>query len=129
MLSLLMRHLKRWGAMALLASYAFVVLAPACDFAFGRDVSIVHALSEAHGGVLFLHVHHNRAGHAHGPMQPADGGDHCCGVFALPGLPPPYGVHVTDLAAPALIAFVPQEIGRSCNPPRPDRPPRLGPLI
>ena len=78
----------------MVAAYAFGILGPAVAFARADCASIVHVLSEAHGGMLTLHVHHH--GHVHDDGEPHDhstkGGSnpahHCCGVMAFPGLQP-----------------------------------------
>jgi hypothetical protein len=82
----------------LVAAYAFGVLGPAVAFARADSASIVHVLSEAHGGMLTLHVHNENVhdGHVHSDGERHDhstkGGSnlahHCCGVIALPGLQP-----------------------------------------
>jgi hypothetical protein len=90
----MIRKLRRWGAALLVAAYAFGILGPAVAFAQADCASIVHVLSEAHGGMLTLHVHHH--GHVHDDGERQDhstkGGSnpahHCCGVMAFPGLQP-----------------------------------------
>jgi hypothetical protein len=90
----MIRKLRRWGAALLVAAYAFGILGPAVAFARADCASIVHVLSEAHGGMLTLHVHHH--GHVHDDDErhdhPTKGGSnsahHCCGVMAFPGLQP-----------------------------------------
>lgn len=88
----LTRRLRRWGAALLVAAYAFGILGPTVAFARADSASIVHVLSEAHGGMLNLHVHndhvHHDGRHDHSTKGGSNLAHHCCGVIAFPGLQP-----------------------------------------
>ena len=93
------RTLRRWGATLLVAAYAFGILGPAVAFARADCASIVHVLSEAHGGMLTLHVHHghvhdNGERHDHSTKGGSNPAHHCCGVIAFPGLQPAYNISI-----------------------------------
>lgn len=80
------RRVRIWVATLVAVIYAFGVLGPALAFSIDSKVSIVHSLTEAHGGSIILHVHHDDTDHEapgkHGPHA----GHHCCGIFALVAL-------------------------------------------
>jgi hypothetical protein len=127
MLILWTKYVRGWAAGILVAAYAFGVLAPSLAFSFVREVSIVHSLTEAHGGLQVPHFHHDDADR-NGPDQHLPGGaHHCCGVLSLPGLPPATGFAVADQVCVSLISSVPADHHPGCDPIRPDRPPRLRP--
>jgi hypothetical protein len=129
MLSLLTKQVRGWAAGVLVAAYAFGVLAPSLVFCFDSQTSIIHSLTESHGGMLLPHVHDDKAGDKNSDKRAAGGGHHCCGVVALPGLPPPTGISVADQICMSLVAAVFQDQHAACDPMRLDRPPRHLPLI
>jgi hypothetical protein len=73
MLPRLTKRLLRWGTAALVAIYALGILFPAVAFARADAASVIHVLSESHGGFLTLHFHDvgrdhdhsKKPGHAH----------------------------------------------------------------
>jgi hypothetical protein len=129
MLTLLTRQMRSWAAAMLVAAYAFGVLVPTLAFSFDSDASIVHSLTETHGGLIIPHLHHDQGDHKNSGRQAPAGSHHCCGVVAVPGLPPPIEISVAEMICPSLVATVPQDHHASCGPARLDRPPRHLPLI
>lgn len=129
MLTLLTRRVRCWAAGILVATYAFGIVMP--TFAFSRDsgASIIQSLAEAHGGLMVPHVHHDHGGRENSEHGAPSGAHHCCGVLALPGLPPPTVISVAGEICPSLVAAVPQDQHAACSPARLDRPPRHLPLI
>ena len=121
----LRKQMRAWAASILVAAYAFAVLAPSLAFSFDGEVSIVHSLIEDHGGLLIPHYHHDEADHQNSDQHGPGGVHHCCGVLALPGLPPPTEISIADQMCVSLISSVPQDHHAGCGPVRLDRPPRL----
>jgi len=115
----------RYRAAALLATiYAFGILAPAIAFAHADRTSIVHVLTETHGGTLTPHFHHDEEQQEHSGKTGSKAAHHCCGVISLPGLEPSATLSVVQ---PTLtkILFPCSEPGLSgCGSARLDRPPR-----
>jgi hypothetical protein len=113
----------------LVAAYAFGVLGPTVAFARADSASIVHVLSEAHGGMLTLHVHNDHI-HDDGDRHdhPAKGGSnlahHCCGVIAFPGLQPANDISILrPLLTRTLFALTEPSLSGG-GLARLDRPPR-----
>jgi hypothetical protein len=129
MLTLLTKRLRTWAATILIATYAFGVLAPSLAFSFDSEASIVHSLTEAHGGVLMPHLHHDHSDSKDPGQRAPNGGHHCCGVLALPGLPPPIDIVVAEQICVLFVSSVPHYNHAACGPARLDRPPRHLPLI
>ena len=129
MLNLLTKRVRGWAAGMLVAAYAFGVLMPSLAFSLDSQASIIHSLTEMHGGMLVAHIHHDHADDKNSGKPSPGGGHHCCGVIALAGLPPPTGVSIANQNCASLISAVPQDRHRGCGPIRLDRPPRLSPLI
>jgi len=129
MLTFLTKRLRNWAATILVAAYVFGVLAPSLAFSFDSDASIIHSLTEVHGGLLAPHLHHDHDDHKNSGQRAPGGVHHCCGVLALPGLPPPTDITVADEICSSLVSTVPQDHQAACGPVRPDRPPRHQPLI
>ena len=109
----------------LVAAYAFGVLAPSLAFSFVGEVSIVHSLTEAHGGLQIPHFHHDDADHEDSGQQLPGRAHHCCGVLSLAALPPPTNVSIADQKCVLLISSLLQDHHAGCDPMRLDRPPRL----
>jgi hypothetical protein len=118
-----------WAARVVVAAYALAVLLPSLAFSFDRDVSIVHSLTEAHGGLLIPHYHHDDADHKNPDQHFPGEVHHCCGALALPALLPPAEMAFADQVCPSLISSVPQDHHAGCGPARLDRPPRPSSLI
>ena len=121
--------MRLWATGAIVAAYALAVLLPSLAFSFDRDVSIVHSLTEVHGGLLIPHFHHEDADHKNPEQHVPGGAHHCCGTLSLAGLLPPTGVSIADQVCATLISSVPQDHRAGCGPARLDRPPRLFALI
>src|ERR1700674_5132676 len=107
MLTVLTKQLRGWAASILVALYAFGVVAPSVAFSFDSHASIVHSLTEVHGGLLMPHLHHDDADHPDSNHRAPGGGHLCCGVLAVPGLPPPTDISVTDQICMSLVSTVP----------------------
>jgi hypothetical protein len=129
MLILLTKQVRGWATGILVVAYAFGILTPSLAFSFDNQASIIHSLTEIHGGILMPHIHHDNADGKHSDQRSPDGGHHCCGVLALAGLLPPADVSIADPICVSLISTVPQVLHSGCGPIRLDRPPRLTPLI
>jgi hypothetical protein len=128
MLMFLTKRGRSWAAVMLVAAYAFGVLAPSVAFSFDANASIIHSLTEVHGGLLVPHLHHDND-HKNSNQRVPGGGHHCCGVLALPGLPPPTEISVVDQICLPLVSTEPQDHHAACDAARLDRPPRHLPLI
>lgn len=126
MLTLLTKQVRGWAAGMLVAAYAVGVLAPSVAFSLDGG-SIVHSLTEVHGGLLLPHLHHDHAGHKSSGKGAPGGSHHCCGVLALPGLPPPAEISVADPVCASLVSTVPQDNLAACGPAQLERPPRQQP--
>jgi hypothetical protein len=125
---MLRRYARSWAAAMLLACYALALIVPSLAFSFDRNVSIVHSLTEAHGGLLIPHFHHDDADHQSADHNAAGGTHHCCGALSLPGLLPPSAVSVADQVCSSLILPLPEDLRAGCSPMRLERPPRLASL-
>lgn len=80
-------RLRRLGAVFLVVAYGLGALLPTVAFASADRSSIIHALSESHGGRLNLHVHTAHEGHHGSPAKyKQEFAHHCCGVVSPPGL-------------------------------------------
>jgi len=80
------RRMRIWVATLVAAAYAFGILGPTLAFSLQSHVSIVHSLTEAHGGSIVLHVHHDDTDHEAPGKQSPHVGHHCCGIFTLAAL-------------------------------------------
>jgi hypothetical protein len=109
----------------LVAAYAFGVFGPALAFSLDRDASIIHSLEEAHSGLLLLHVHHDDGDREKSTQQGRHVRHHCCGLFGLHALSPPYVLYLFHEFYGALIKAEPQDLSPICKPSRLDRPPRI----
>src|SRR6476661_3490833 len=118
MLSLLTKQVRDWAAFILVAAYAFGVLAPSLAFSFDSDASIIHSLTEVHGGLLMPHLHHDHGNNEGSDQRAPSGAHHCCGVLALPGLPPPTEIYVADQICMSLVSTIPQDHRAACGPVR-----------
>jgi hypothetical protein len=106
-------------------AYALGVIMPTVAFAYADHSSIVHVLSESHGGMLTLHFHDDDGDHHDQPTKPGSGpAHHCCGVVSLPGLAPSAAVSI--MPPQAMTALLPHsEPSRSgCGTARLERPPK-----
>ena len=119
------RRLKRWGVAVLAAVYAFGILAPTVAFAHADHASIVHVLTETHGGTLILHVHHDDPEHHHSGKTGSKLAHHCCGVISLPGLEPPLALALLQPGPARILVLEPEQLPSGCGLARLDRPPRL----
>jgi hypothetical protein len=119
------RRVRIWVATLVVAVYAFGVLGPALAFSLENNVSIVHSLTEDHGGALILHLHHDDTDHQLPGKQGPHVGHHCCGVFALAGLSASdAAVFSTFEGYAALVMSEPSDEQALRRPSRLDRPPR-----
>lgn len=106
------------------AIYAFGVLGPALAFSMDGKISILHSLTEAHGGSIILHVHHDDTDHEAPGKQGPRVGHHCCGIFALAALSSADAV-ISILERPlASVTAKPRDMQALRCPSRLDRPPR-----
>ncbi len=118
------RRVRIWAAILVAAIYAFGILGPALAFSMESKVSILHSLTEAHGGSIILHVHHDGTDHEapgkHGRLV----GHHCCGVFALAALAGADTVFSLLEQPLASVRIEPRKMQALRRPSRLDRPPR-----
>ena len=118
------RRVRIWVAIVVAAIYAFGILGPALAFSMDSKVSILHSLTEAHGGPIILHVHHDESDHEAPGKQGPHVGHHCCGVFALAALSGA-DVAFSILQQPlASVRTEPRNMQALRRPSRLDRPPR-----
>ena len=123
------KQMRAWAAGVIVAAYTLAVLLPSLAFSCDGDVSIVHSLTEVHGGLLIPHFHHDDPDHKNsGPHVPG-GAHHCCGTLSPPGLLPSIEISIADQVCATLISSVHQDHLAGCGPARLDRPPRLFALI
>ena len=118
------RRIRIWVASVVVAAYAFGILGPTLAFSLENKVSIVHSLTEAHGGSLILHLHHDDADHQAPGKQGPHVGHHCCGVFALAGLSSPAITFSAAEGYSPLVTSEPSDERALRQPSRLDRPPR-----
>jgi hypothetical protein len=124
MLTCLKRGFRRWGTAALVAIYALGILGPAVAFAHADRDSVIHVLSESHGGFLTLHFHNDGRDHDHSKKTDSSQTHHCCGVVAISGLEPGAEVSFNRLALTSAIAWPSEQRISGRNLGRLDRPPR-----
>ena len=124
MLNTQARRIRIWVATLVAAAYAFGVLGPALAFSLDHNVSIVHSLSEFHGGSIILHIHHDDTDHEAPGQRSHHVGHHCCGIFTLAALTGS-DTDVSIFEAPlALVRTEPGDDQPLRRPRRLDRPPR-----
>jgi len=109
----------------MVAAYALGMLAPTVAFARADHASILHVLSESHGGMLILHFHDDEGDRHTYPAKPgSDPSHHCCGVISLPGLEPSVSIAIQP---PDTVTALPPPVEPSlsgCGAARLERPPR-----
>ena len=118
------RRVRSWVVTIVVAAYAFGILGPALAFSLQNNASIVHSLTEGHGGFLILHLHHDETDHQVPGKQGSHVGHHCCGVFALAGLSAFPAAFSPVGGYPALVRTEPKDGHAIRRPARLDRPPR-----
>ena len=118
------RRVRFWVATMLVAANAFGILGPALAFSLENNVSIVHSLTEDHGGPLILHLHRDDTDHQVPGKQGPHVGHHCCGVFGLVGLSASDVMFSTVQGYAALVRTEPKDEHAIRRPNRLDRPPR-----
>ena len=124
MLNMQARRIRIWVATLVAAAYAFGILGPSLAFTLDRNVSIVHSLSEIHGGSIILHIHHDDTDHE-APGKPGHHvGHHCCGIFSLAALTGSDTVFSIVEAPLAFVRTEPADMQALRRPGRLDRPPR-----
>ena len=96
MLASVTKRMRAWAAGLLVTAYAFGILAPSLAFSFVSDVSIVHSLTEAHGGLPIPHFHHDDADQETPDPHLPGSAHHCCGVLSPLGLPPATDFSIAD---------------------------------
>ena len=118
------RRIRIWVATLVAAAYAFGVLGPALAFSLERDVSIIHSLTESHGGSIILHVHHDDTDHGAPGKQGPHAGHQCCGVFTIAALSGSYALFSIFEAPFAFVRIEPKDVLALRRLSRLDRPPR-----
>jgi|GEM_PF-2581385 len=118
------RRVRICVAIFIAAFYALGILGPALAFSMESKVSIVHSLTEAHGGSIILHVHHDGTDHEAPGKQGPHVGHHCCGVFALAALAGADTVFSLLEQPLASVRTEPRDMQALRRPSRLDRPPR-----
>jgi hypothetical protein len=114
---------RRWATAALVAVYALGILGPAVAFAHADAASVIHVLSESHGGFLTLHFHHDD--HDDRSKKSGSGpAHHCCGVTSVSGLEPGADISLIPLVLTSTVAWSAEQQVSDCNLDRLDRPPR-----
>jgi hypothetical protein len=121
----LRKRFRRWGTAVLVAIYALGLLGPAVAFARADAASVIHVLSESHGGFLTLHFHHDGSDHGQS-RKPGSGHAHqCCGVTSISGLGPSVHVHLMPLTLASAVVWPDEQQVYGRNLDRLDRPPRF----
>jgi hypothetical protein len=123
MLTRLTDGFQRWGSAALVAVYALGILGPAVAFAHADAASVIHVLSESHGGFLTLHFHHDDH-HDRSKKSGSGPAHHCCGVISVSGLEPGADISLIPLALASTVTWPAEQQVSDCNLDRLDRPPR-----
>ena len=124
MLIIRARRVRIWVATFVVAAYAFGILGPTLAFSLENNASIVHSLTEDHGGSLFLHLHHDDTDHQVPGKQGSHVGHHCCGMFGLAGFLASDAAFTTVEVYAALVRTEPNEEHAIRQLNRLDRPPR-----
>jgi hypothetical protein len=122
----LKKKFRRWAATVLVALYAFGVLGPAAAFARANTTSIIHVLSEAHGGFLTPHFHNDGRDHDHGHDQSNKRGHahQCCGATSIAGLEVGAAISLIPLTLASAVAWPSEQRASAHKLDRLDRPPR-----
>ncbi len=121
----LKKRFRRWGTAVLVVMYALGILGPAVAFARADAASVIHVLSESHGGFLTLHFHNDGSDHKQS-KKPGSGHAHqCCGVTSISGLEPGEHVSLMPQALASAVAWPGQQQFSGRNLDRLDRPPRF----
>ena len=124
MLTCLKKRFQRWGTAVLVAVYAFGILGPAVAFAHADAASVIHVLSEAHGGFLTLHFHKDDGDQDQSKKSDAGQTHHCCGVVSISGLESSAGIFFIPLTLASAIALPAEQRVSDRTLDRLDRPPR-----
>ncbi len=117
------RRIRIQVATLVAAAYAIGILGPALAFSLERNVSIVHSLTEVHGGSIILHVHDDMDGEAPGKREPHVG-HHCCGIFSLAAMSAACSVFSIFETPVAPVRSKPTDMQALRHLYRIDRPPR-----
>jgi hypothetical protein len=120
------RRVRIWVVAAI---YAFGILGPTLAFSMDSKISIVPSLTEAHGGPIILHVHHDESDSEAPGKQGPHVGHHCCGVFALAALSGADSVFSILEQPLASVRTEPRDMQALPRASRLDRPPRDRALI
>jgi hypothetical protein len=106
-------------------AYALGVVTPTVAFAYADHASIVHVLSESHGGMLVLHFHDHDGDRQDHPVKSGAGAaHHCCGCISLSGLEPPAAVAIMPPQTTMAPLPPPTPSLSGCGAARLDRPPK-----
>jgi hypothetical protein len=107
-------------------AYVLGLIAPTVAFARADRGSIVHVLSESHGGMLVLHFHEGEGDRHDAPSNSGDGTvHHCCGLISLPGLEPAAAVAIMPPQTTIALLPTPTPSLSGCGAARLERPPKL----
>jgi hypothetical protein len=93
-------------------------------FARADAASVIHVLSESHGGFLTLHFHNDADDHDHSKKTDDGHPHHCCGVTSIFGLEPGAGTSLIELPTATTIEWRSEYRVSDFNLDRLDRPPR-----
>jgi len=107
-------------------AYVLGLIAPTVAFARADRASIVHVLSESHGGMLVLHFQEREGDRHDAPSNSGDGTlHHCCGSISLPGLEPAAAVAIMPPQTTIALLPKPTPSLSGCGAAPLERPPKL----
>ena len=110
----------------MVAAYALGVLAPTVAFAHADHASIIHVLSESHGGMLILHFHDDGGDrHEHPSKSSSDPVHHCCGVISHPGLEPSSDILILAPQTTTVLLPPADHMRAGCDVSSLERPPKF----
>ena len=118
------RRVRICVAALVAAIYSLGILGPSLAFSLDSKVSIVHSLTEVHGGSIILHLHHDDTDHEAPGKQGPHVGHHCCGIFALAALSGADAVFSILEQPLASVRTEPRDMQALRRSIRLDRPPR-----
>jgi hypothetical protein len=125
MLVRLKKKFQRWAATVLVAVYALGVVGPAAAFAHANTTSIIHVLSEAHGGFLTIHFHNDGRDRDHDQSKKPGHAHPCCGATSIFGLQACADIFLVALPLATGVAWPDDRRAPANNLDRLDRPPRV----
>src|ERR1700675_3983670 len=113
MLTRLTDGFQRWGCAALVAVYALGIHGAEGAFLHADAASVIHVLSESHGGFLTLHFHHDDH-HDRSKKSGSGPAHYCCGVISVSGLEPGADISLIPLALASTVTWPAEQQVSDC---------------